>query len=55
MDAPPVQYARTSDGVNIAYTVAGSGRPYVDVPSMEWYSSHRPPASWPLPWWLVVY
>ena len=32
MDAPAVQYARTSDGVNIAYTVAGSGRPYVEVP-----------------------
>ena len=32
-----VQYARTSDGVNIAYTVAGSGRPYVDVPA---FASH---------------
>lgn len=25
MDAPPVQFTRTSDGVSIAYTVAGSG------------------------------
>ena len=25
MDAPPVQYARTSDGYDIAYTVAGEG------------------------------
>ena len=33
MDMPAVQYARTSDGVNIAYTVAGSGRPYVEVPA----------------------
>ncbi|GAB4331068.1 MAG: alpha/beta fold hydrolase [Dehalococcoidia bacterium] len=27
MDAPPVQFTRTSDGVSIAYTVAGSGPP----------------------------
>ncbi|MCA9826747.1 MAG: alpha/beta hydrolase, partial [Dehalococcoidia bacterium] len=26
---PPVQFARTSDGVSIAYTVAGSGPPLV--------------------------
>ena len=25
MDAPPVQYARTEDGVSIAYAVHGSG------------------------------
>ena len=25
MDAPPIQYARTEDGVNIAYWIAGSG------------------------------
>lgn len=29
MDAPPVQFTRTSDGVSIAYTVAGSGPPLV--------------------------
>ena len=34
MDIPPVQYARTSDGVNIAYTVAGNGRPCVEVPGL---------------------
>jgi DNA-binding CsgD family transcriptional regulator/pimeloyl-ACP methyl ester carboxylesterase len=27
MDAPPVQYAHTSDGYDIAYAVAGMGRP----------------------------
>ena len=29
MDAPPIQYAKTSDGVNIAYTTAGGGPPVV--------------------------
>jgi len=29
MDAPPVQYARTSDGVNIAYLDLGAGEPIV--------------------------
>lgn len=29
MDVPPVQFTRTSDGVSIAYTVAGSGPPLV--------------------------
>jgi DNA-binding CsgD family transcriptional regulator/pimeloyl-ACP methyl ester carboxylesterase len=29
MDAPPVQYARTSDGYNIAYCQAGVGQPIV--------------------------
>ena len=29
MDAPPIQYARTEDGVNIAYTVMGEGPPLV--------------------------
>jgi DNA-binding CsgD family transcriptional regulator/pimeloyl-ACP methyl ester carboxylesterase len=29
MDAPPVQYARTSDGYDIAYCVSGSGTPLV--------------------------
>lgn len=26
MDAPPIQYARTEDGVNIAYWALGAGR-----------------------------
>ena len=32
MEPPPVQYVTTSDGMNIAYTVAGSGRPFVFMP-----------------------
>jgi hypothetical protein len=27
MDAPPIQYARTEDGVNIAYWTLGDGPP----------------------------
>jgi DNA-binding CsgD family transcriptional regulator/pimeloyl-ACP methyl ester carboxylesterase len=29
MDAPPVQYVKTSDGYDIAYCVSGEGRPFV--------------------------
>jgi DNA-binding CsgD family transcriptional regulator/pimeloyl-ACP methyl ester carboxylesterase len=32
MDAPPVQYVRTSDGYDIAYAVSGEGRPFVLLP-----------------------
>jgi DNA-binding CsgD family transcriptional regulator/pimeloyl-ACP methyl ester carboxylesterase len=32
MEPPPVQYVRTSDGVSIAFTVAGSGRTLVHMP-----------------------
>jgi DNA-binding CsgD family transcriptional regulator/pimeloyl-ACP methyl ester carboxylesterase len=32
MDAPLVQYVRTSDGYNIAYGVSGQGRPLVFLP-----------------------
>ena len=32
MDAPPVQYARTSDGYDIAYSVSGTGRTVVLFP-----------------------
>jgi len=32
MDAPPVQYARTSDGYNIAYNVGGHGRTLLKMP-----------------------
>src|SRR4051812_18010668 len=32
MDAPPVQYVRTPDGYDIAYTVCGDGPPFVFYP-----------------------
>ena len=32
MDAPPVQYVQTSDGVSIAYGVAGEGTPLLLPP-----------------------
>jgi pimeloyl-ACP methyl ester carboxylesterase/DNA-binding CsgD family transcriptional regulator len=32
MDAPPIQYVRTSDGYNVAYAVSGSGEPLAFVP-----------------------
>ena len=32
MDAPPVQYVRTSDGYNIAYAVSGAGTPLLYMP-----------------------
>jgi class 3 adenylate cyclase len=32
MDAPPIQYTRTDDGVNIAYWTLGEGRPFVMTP-----------------------
>jgi len=38
MDAPPIQYAKTSDGFDIAYTVCGEGVPFVFMP---WPWSHR--------------
>jgi DNA-binding CsgD family transcriptional regulator/pimeloyl-ACP methyl ester carboxylesterase len=34
MDAPPVQYVRTSDGYDIAYTVTGQGVPFVYMPEI---------------------
>jgi hypothetical protein len=32
MDAPPVQYVRSSDGYSIAFTVCGEGLPFVLMP-----------------------
>jgi pimeloyl-ACP methyl ester carboxylesterase len=34
MEAPPVQYVTTSDGVSIAYAVCGQGLPLVRLPPM---------------------
>jgi pimeloyl-ACP methyl ester carboxylesterase/DNA-binding CsgD family transcriptional regulator len=45
MDAPPVQYVKTSDGYDIAYTVSGEGLPLVMVPfhlshvELDWHSN----------------
>lgn len=33
MDAPPIQYAMTSDGMKIAFAVTGSGRPLLLTPN----------------------
>jgi DNA-binding CsgD family transcriptional regulator/pimeloyl-ACP methyl ester carboxylesterase len=38
MEAPAVQYVKTEDGFDIAYTVAGAGMPFVFMP---WPFSHR--------------
>jgi DNA-binding CsgD family transcriptional regulator/pimeloyl-ACP methyl ester carboxylesterase len=32
MDAPPVQYVKTSDGYNVAYAVSGQGTPIIFLP-----------------------
>lgn len=34
MDAPPIQYARTEDGVSIAYSVSGAGVPILRTPAV---------------------
>jgi DNA-binding CsgD family transcriptional regulator/pimeloyl-ACP methyl ester carboxylesterase len=34
MDAPPIQYARTTDGVNIAYWSLGEGPPLLALPAV---------------------
>jgi pimeloyl-ACP methyl ester carboxylesterase/DNA-binding CsgD family transcriptional regulator len=34
MDAPPVQYAKTSDGYSIAYSVSGAGLPFIFMPQV---------------------
>jgi class 3 adenylate cyclase len=34
MDAPPIQYAKTSDGVNIAFWTLGEGPPLVVLPNL---------------------
>jgi class 3 adenylate cyclase len=34
MDAPPIQYARTTDGISIAYSTVGEGKAVVDMPGV---------------------
>jgi DNA-binding NarL/FixJ family response regulator len=46
MEPPPVQYVRTPDGFDIAYTVSGQGLPFVFMP---WPFSHRGL------WWQSVF
>ncbi len=47
MDAPPVQYARTSDGISIAYTDVGEGLPFILMPGaashvqLNWNPAHN--------------
>ena len=48
MDAPPIQYAKTSDGVNIAFWTIGEGPPLVILPNLlgsnvqlEWEADDR--------------
>lgn len=36
MDQPRIQYAKTSDGFNIAYYSIGEGQPVISVPPLPW-------------------
>ena len=48
MDAPPVQYVKTSDGYDIAYSVSGHGRPLVMTLS-PYFKNTEQMWSWPSP------
>ena len=50
MDAPPIQYARTEDGVNIAYTVAGRGPRVLHVSAPIAFASADPGTPIVGPW-----
>jgi len=43
---PRIQYAKTTDGVSIAYSVAGEGKPYVAMPILPWCNIEK---SWQIP------
>src|SRR3989304_2691454 len=45
---PHIQYAKTTDGVNIAYYTVGEGEPLVQMPATPW--SHIQLA-WDMPHW----
>ena len=51
MDAPPIQYARTEDGVNIAYWTLGEGEPL--VLATRFLSSLE--AEWDVPEWCDLF
>jgi len=46
MDAPQIQYAKTSDGVSIAYSVIGEGVPLVHMP---WFPLSHLQMEWQVP------
>jgi pimeloyl-ACP methyl ester carboxylesterase/DNA-binding CsgD family transcriptional regulator len=46
MDIPPIKYAETPDGVNIAYALRGSGLPVIFLP---WHYNHLE-YRWSWPW-----
>lgn len=39
-EPPPIQYARTADGISIAYCISGEGRPVVVLPDWIWSHIH---------------
>ena len=43
---PPIQYAQTSDGVNIAYWALGDGTPFVHMP---WFRMSHVQLEWQIP------
>ncbi|HEV8574346.1 MAG TPA: adenylate/guanylate cyclase domain-containing protein [Dehalococcoidia bacterium] len=53
---PRIQYATTSDGVNIAYWALGEGRPFVHMP---WFRSSHIQLEWAIPeyrrWYAELY
>lgn len=52
MDAPPIQYAKTSDGVNIAYWAIGEGPPLVVLPTPM---ATNIQLEWELDWRRIAY
>jgi pimeloyl-ACP methyl ester carboxylesterase len=48
MEAPPVRYARTSDGFDIAYAVGGEGPDVIFLP----FHSNQVQRRWTGPFWL---
>jgi pimeloyl-ACP methyl ester carboxylesterase/DNA-binding CsgD family transcriptional regulator len=56
MEAPPVQYVKTSDGYNIAYTVCGAGQPLVLLPAAVFHhvEAYWKRESWLKPWLFAL-
>ncbi len=51
MDAPPIQYARTHDGHDLAYWVAGSGPVFIHTP----HEASHLLMEWDFPLWRAWY